>query len=106
MLLMVTLAAFLAAAGRAAAQAQPGNGGPFQDFQQSQLVFVPPSNVTQVNGATFDMVAGLKSECNCHCSSCWHTYIWCQMMTNPGELRLLPAAACVHACSWSSHAHK
>jgi hypothetical protein len=71
LLMMTTLAAILAAAGQAAAQAQPGNGGPFQDFQQSQLVFVPPSNVTQVNGATFDMVDGLKSECNCH-PSCWH----------------------------------
>lgn len=73
MLLMTTLAVFLAAVGGAAAQAQPGNGGPFQDFQQSQLVFVPPSNVTLVNGATFDMVAGLKSECNCR-PSCWHIY--------------------------------
>jgi hypothetical protein len=74
MLLMTALAVFLAAAG-GAAQEKPGNGGPFQDFQQSQLVFVPPSNITQVNGATFDMVAGLKSECICHFSELLLAYV-------------------------------
>jgi hypothetical protein len=63
MLVIMTTAVFLAAAAGALGQGKPGNGGPFQDFQQSQLVFVPPSNVTQVKGATFDMLDGLKSEC-------------------------------------------
>jgi cytochrome oxidase Cu insertion factor (SCO1/SenC/PrrC family) len=60
-LLVATAAVFLAAAVGAAGQAQPTDGGPFANFQESQLVFVPPFNVTQANGAVFDMVDGLKS---------------------------------------------
>jgi hypothetical protein len=59
--LVAVAAVLLAATTGAAGQSQPTNGGPFQDFQESQLVFAPPSNVTQVNGAVFDMVDGLKS---------------------------------------------
>ena len=102
MLLMTALAVFLAAASGAAAKEKPGNGGPFQDFQQSQLVFVPPSNVTQVNGATFDMIAGLKSECKCHLS-CWQPgmHRWCRLTKWTALLHV-----CMHACSLVvMHAH-
>lgn len=54
-------AVLLAAFSGAAAQAQPSNGLAFQDFNQSQLVFVPPANVTSVAGATGDTSDGLKS---------------------------------------------
>lgn len=90
MLLMITAVVFLAAScGAAGQQAKPGNGGPFKDFQQSQLVFVPPSNVTHVNAAIVPMVDGLKSECKQVPSSseiAWFTVN-------------LPAPAMLHACS-------
>lgn len=58
---MLAVVFLLAAVSGAAAQAKPSNGGPFQSFQLSQLLFSPPSNVTTVNGATFDKTDGLKS---------------------------------------------